>query len=226
MKPQAGGPKARRIQLPKFNVRNQMDGRKLMSKIAGRTVDMAIIDPQYRGVLDKMGYGNEGERQKKRAELAQMDDETIQEFIVEIGRVLKPSAYLVLWVDKFGIAEASHHKWLRHAPQLRRVDLLSWNKIRIGMGRRLRCLTEYAVIVQKIPLNAKETWSDHRLPDSWVEYSDREVHAHAKPVALIQRLIKATTKPGALVLDPCAGGYGVLEACKATGRDFVGCDLV
>jgi DNA modification methylase len=33
------------------------------------------------------------------------------------------------------------------------------------------------------------------------------------------------TVPGDLVLDPAAGGYGVLDAAVAMGRHFVGCDL-
>jgi DNA modification methylase len=42
---------------------------------------------------------------------------------------------------------------------------------------------------------------------------------------LIERLIRATTKAGDLVVDPCAGSYVVLEACRVSGRQFVGCDL-
>ena len=38
---------------------------KLLSKLADSSIHLAFFDPQYRGVLDKMQYGNEGERQIK-----------------------------------------------------------------------------------------------------------------------------------------------------------------
>ena len=47
---------------------------------------------------------------------------------------------------------------------------------------------------------------------------------HAKPVGLIERLIAAVTLPGDLVIDPQAGGFGVLHAAGRLGREFIGCD--
>ena len=38
-------------------------------------------------------------------------------------------------------------------------------------------------------------------------------------------LIAAVTEPEDLVLDPEAGGYSVLEACKTLDRDFIGGDI-
>nr|WP_280523639.1 hypothetical protein [Helicobacter muridarum] len=36
-----------------------------MQSLESQSVDLCFFDPQYRGVLDKMKYGNEGERQKE-----------------------------------------------------------------------------------------------------------------------------------------------------------------
>jgi site-specific DNA-methyltransferase (adenine-specific) len=145
--------------------------------------------------------------------------------IREIGRVLKPSAHLFLWVDKFMIGEGRHARLLAAAPELRIVDILCWNTLRFGMGRRLRCTTEYLVVAQKPPIRAKGVWTDRAIRDCWTEQSDRDVHPHAKPSQLTERLIRAVTRRGDLVVDPCAGGYGVLEACRLSGREFVGCDI-
>jgi site-specific DNA-methyltransferase (adenine-specific) len=38
-------------------------------------------------------------------------------------------------------------------------------------------------------------------------------------------LIGAVTLPGDLVVDPAAGGFGVLQAARSLGREFVGCDI-
>jgi len=50
-------------------------------------------------------------------------------------------------------------------------------------------------------------------------------HPHEKPTKLTKRLIEATTEPNDLIIDPCAGGFGVLKVCQETGREFLGCDL-
>jgi site-specific DNA-methyltransferase (adenine-specific) len=208
------------------NARQRIDAVELLSRIPDRIATMFFFDPQYRAVLDKLAFGNEGERQQGRAALKSMSDGDIAFVIEEAGRVLNPSGHLLLWMDKFSLASGHWRRWVRHAPQLEIVDLISWNKMRPGMGRRTRCQTEFLIILQKVPLRAKDIWTDHRLTDFWTESSDRGIHAHAKPYQLTERLIRAATQRGDLVIDPCAGGYGVLEACRASGREFIGGDLI
>lgn len=209
------------------NARQQIDAVELLSRIPDHIAALFFFDPQYRAVLDQQGYGNEGARQKGRAALKAMSDDDIAFVIEEAYRVLRPSGHLVLWMDKFSIASGHWHRWRRRrAAGFGIVDLAHWNKLRFGMGKRLRCVSEYAVILQKPPIRGKGVWTDHALPDSWPEMSDRAIHAHAKPYQFTERLIRAATKRGDLVVDPCAGGYGVLEACRATGREFVGGDLI
>jgi site-specific DNA-methyltransferase (adenine-specific) len=210
----------------KRNVRQQMNGMRLLSAIPDQSAKLVWLDPQYRTVLDKLKFGNEGARQIGRAKLPQMTDFDITLFLEEIERVLKPSAYLMFWCDKFAIGSGQHLRYLARTPALKVVDLIAWNKMSIGMGRRARCLTEYLVVVQKLPIRAKGTWSDHRIPDCWPEAKNSPRHPHAKPYRLTEALIRATTKRGDLVVDPCAGGYGTLEACLASGREFLGCDLI
>lgn len=215
----------------KYDARNKMRAATLLSQVDDRVARLAFFDPQYRGLLDAMAYGNEGKdksRQRARARLPQMRDGMIRHIIGELERALAPSGHLMLWIDKFTLAEGIvYDRWVGGEPpsKLKTVDLLHWNKLRTGMGRRLRCRSEYLLIFQKPPIRAKGVWSDHGIDDTWAEMSDREVHTHAKPVELTRRLIRATTKIGDLVLDPAAGGYGVLTACRLTRRRFLGCDI-
>jgi len=204
-----------------------MNGYAMLRALPDRCARLAFFDPQYRSNLDAMKYGNEGAgREKKRAALPPMSERTIALFVEQLERTLKPSGYAVMWIDKFILGEGRQRDFLVYAPNLSIVDIGHWNKLRPGMGRRLRCYSEYALILQKSPIRAKGTWNDHRIPDTWPEQSDRSLHAHSKPHQLIERIIRSTTKRGDLVLDPCAGSYGVLEACKLSGRDFIGCDLL
>lgn len=208
------------------NARQKMDAVELLHRIPDRLASLMVIDPQYRTGLDHLKFGNEGSRQKARHQLPQMKDDTIAFIVEEAQRVLKPSGYLFLWLDKFSIGSGQHLKYLRRARLLQVVDLICWNKMNFGMGRRARCVTEYLIVIQKAPIRAKGCWSDHSIPDCWAEAKNGGLHTHAKPHVLTERLIRSVTKRGDVVVDPCAGGYGVLTACIAAGREFIGGDLI
>lgn len=204
------------------NVRQRMDGLVMLGCLADECAACAFFDPQYRGLLDKLDYGNEGIRQIGRASLAQMDSEMIGAFVRELDRVVVRSGYVFLWVGKYHLVEGVV-PWLRDTT-LSPVDLITWKKGTFGMGWRSRHVSEYLVVLQKRPLHAARTWRDHGLPDVWEERA-KKAHPHSKPVGLQERLIRAVTQPGELVVDPAAGGYSVLEACVRCDRNFCGCDV-
>lgn len=207
----------------KMNYKNLCNGLHLLKDINEGSIATAFFDPQYRGVLDKLKFGNEGQaRGKARCELTQMDENTIKDFIREINRVLRNSGYLFLWVDKFHLCQGVLD-WFVNT-DLNLVDMIVWDKGKIGMGYRTRRKSEYLIIFQKTPIKAKAYWSDHSIPDVWEEKTQK-IHPHSKPIELQKRLIIATTVPGDVVLDPASGGFSVFEACKLSGRDFVGGDI-
>src|SRR3990167_4361712 len=83
----------------KFDTRQRMDGLKFLKLLPKESIPLVFFDPQYRSVMDKQKYGNEGKnRGRERAELPQMSDALIKKFIAEIERVLIPSGHLMLWV--------------------------------------------------------------------------------------------------------------------------------
>jgi site-specific DNA-methyltransferase (adenine-specific) len=186
-------------------------------------ITAVFFDPQYRGIMDKMKYGNEGQRQKERAVLQQMSDETIGLFIIEINRVLKGSGHLFLWIDKFHLCEGVT-SWIKNT-DFSIVDLITWDKGKIGMGYRTRRKSEYLLILQKAPIKAKGFWTRHDIPDVWSEKITNKVHPHQKPLALQKLLIDAVSSEGDYIVDPCAGSYSVLQACKELQRNFIGCDF-
>lgn len=209
----------------KIDERNVGCGLKFLADIPDNSVTTAFFDPQYRGVMEKMKYGNEGARQKGRAKLDQMPEDVIKEFLSEIDRVLKPQGHLFLWIDKYHLCEGIK-PWTGDI-SLEVVDMLTWNKGRMGMGYRTRRQSEYAFILQKPPKRAKDVWTDKSLIDVLEESVPRKGHAHRKPVGIQARLIAATTRPGDIVIDPAAGSFSVLASCKRVGnRRFFGTDLV
>ncbi len=84
----------------KPNTRIKMDGLKFLGKLDDCVVPTVFFDPQYRGILNKLKYGNElSGKSKRRAELKQLSEETISQFLNEVERILIPSGHLFLWVD-------------------------------------------------------------------------------------------------------------------------------
>lgn len=206
----------------KPNARNRSDGLVFLESLQASAFPLCIFDPQYRGVLDRQKYGNEGERQKDRARLRQMDEAQIGAFIEAIDRVLIASGHLLLWLDKYHLCTGVS-SWIS-STDLETVDLIVWNKMRIGMGYRTRRTSEYLLVLQKKPLRAKGVWKAHDIPDVWDEKLAKR-GGHAKPIGLQSRLIDCLTNPGDTVIDPAAGTFSVLDACKAAERNFLGCDL-
>lgn len=215
------------IDLPDFvkpNTRLKMDGLKLLSHFPLESVPVTFLDPQYRGVLDKMKYGNEGKsREKRRSSLMQMSEDMITEFIRCIDIVLIPSGHLFLWMDKFHLCQG-FRTWFE-GTQLDVVDLIVWNKDRFGMGYRSRRVSEYCVVLQKQPRKAKGVWKIHNIRDVWLERTKTKDHPHQKPIGLQAELIDAVSNEGDYIIDPAAGSFSVMEAALSKGRNFIGCDL-
>jgi site-specific DNA-methyltransferase (adenine-specific) len=203
------------------NIAQYGDALALLRSLPDRCTPLVFFDPQYRGVLDMLKYGNEGARQRGRFNLPAMTGDYIDLCCREAARVLKPSGYLFRWTDTFHLCEGDH---LRIA-ELKCVDLIAWDSLRFGNGYRSRRRGDYLLVMQKPPLVAKATWRDHGICNRWPEKIDRKIHPHVKPIGLISRLIGAVTKPGDLVVDPAAGSFVVMHAAHQLGREFVGCDI-
>jgi site-specific DNA-methyltransferase (adenine-specific) len=88
-----------------------------------------------------------------------MSDALIQEFFHEIERILTPNGNVMLWVDNTFTLDTS----------LQLVDMIVWNKGRIGLGYRSWRCSEYLVIFQKPPVRVKGVWPVRNIPDIWIE---------------------------------------------------------
>ena len=70
--------------------------------------------------------------------------------------------------------------------------------------------------------NPSDVWEIPNVKSRHVEKTD---HPCQFPVALVQRLIRALTKPGGLVVDPFMGSGTCAAAAAIEGRQFWGCDV-
>ena len=124
----------------------------LLQSLPDCCTPLVFFDPQHRDTLDRLAYGNEGARQKGRALLPAMTSDYVDACCREAARVLRPSGYLLQWVDTFRLCEAYH---LRITDLLKCVDLIAWDNKRIGNGYRSRRRGDYLLVLQKPPLAAK-----------------------------------------------------------------------
>ena len=210
------------------------NGLTLLRNLPPQSISACFFDAQYREVMDKMSYGNEGKsRQSKRIALPQMSRTLITSFLIDIAAAMKPGGYVFFWTDKFSLVEGVHNVILEAAnrnleprERLIKVDMITWDKGRIAQGYRSRGKSEFCVILQKWPKSIK-TWKDKGIPDVWEERipHPRSGHPHKKPIHLLLALINSVTEPLEFVLDPCAGSFATLDVCGLTGRNFIGCDI-
>jgi site-specific DNA-methyltransferase (adenine-specific) len=204
---------------------NKADGLDLLRGTPENYSKLVVFDPQYRGLPDKLKYGNEGKRQKGRFVLPQMSDSVITKFGLEIVRILGPSGYCALWADKMMLCQAIAPQFF--GSKLEIVDLITWDKRTFGMGYRSRRRGEHLIILQKPPIKARATWrSMPSIPDVWQEKITNKIHAHQKPFELQRAIIEATTNPGDVVIDPVAGSFSLMACAHACGRRFLGGDIM
>ena len=58
-----------------------------------------------------------------------------------------------------------------------------------------------------------------------MNFDKNSPHPCAKPLNILEKLIKVHSRPGDVVLDPFMGGGSTGVACKNTGRDFIGIEM-
>jgi site-specific DNA-methyltransferase (adenine-specific) len=78
-------------------------------------------------------------------------------------------------------------------------------------------------------LNIAESLIEGKSPSNilrfWFAPSEQRVHEMQKPVALLEFLIRLTTREGQIVLDPFMGSGSTAVACKNLRRHFIGFEI-
>lgn len=203
-----------------------MDGLVLLKRIPDASIPYVIFDPQYDHLLQHMKYGNtiENGRQKGRRMLPPQNAMDLWLFGQEIVRILKPSGHVSLWMDTHILCETDPLE-IFDREVMNRVDLIVWDKQKMGMGARSRHQCEFLMTFQKNPKRAKDCWNSHMIRDVTSE-AVTKTHPHSKPVGLQAQLIEALVPKGGVVVDPTAGGFSTMIAAHKVGRRFLGCEFL
>ena len=202
-----------------WNTKQSGEALELLSNLETNSVSLVFLDPQYEPVKNVLSLNYP---------LYSQSDYQILRILEQIERVLKPSSFCLLWVNKTLLGNDRIPLWLLKTLSLKIVDCLVWHKKNyLGLGTWLRSNAEFCFLVQKYPQKGK-VFKNRSFGNVWEENvvpSGKRWHPHQKPRELIKALILATTNEKDLIIDPCAGSFVVLEVCQELNRNFLGVDL-
>ena len=184
--------------------------------------DVVVTDPAYESLEKHRAIGTT--TRLKHSKASSNDWFTIfpnarfGELFREIHRVLKPDTHFYLLCDAETMfvakpeAEAAGFKFWKP---------LVWDKCTIGMGYHYRARYEFILFFEK----GKRRLNDLGVPDIIAAPRIRGGYPAEKPPEVAEVLIRQSTGPGGVVIDPFMGSGSVGIAAARLGRRFLGNDL-
>ena len=223
------------------------DGLALMADLPADSVDCIWTDPPYllsndgvTCVAGKRVSVNKGAWD--RSDGIENDHEFNLSWLRECYRVLKPAG--TIWVT------GTYHVYLSVGLAMMQLGFrilndIIWEKSNPPPNLGCRCFahsTETILWATKAPKGSKHKYTFHyqemkdenggkqmktvwRFPAAGRPEKQFGKHPTQKPIALIERCLRASTNPGDLVLDPFAGAASTGCAALALGRRFIGSEI-
>ena len=224
----------------------QGDALPLMRSLPANSIDCVWTDPPYllsnngmTCVAGKRVSVNKGEWDRSQG--LEMDHEFNLSWLGECHRVLKPAG--TIWVT------GTVHVYLSVGMAMMQLGFrilndITWEKTNPPPNLGCRCFThstETVLWATKAPKGSKHRYkfdyqamkaenggkqmkSVWRFPAAGKDEKTFGKHPTQKPVALIERCLRASTDGGDIVFDPFAGSGSTGVAAMRLGRQFVGCE--
>jgi len=205
------------------------DAVRFLKKLPAASVDVIVTDPAYSGMNNKLKlgrgrivgqYADKGAADGKWfAEFADTE-ENYATFLTECRRVLKKSTgHLYIMFDSFSL--------LSLAPVVRKYfdvkNLITWDKVNIGMGHYFRRRHEYIVFATN---GNNRKIRNRSFPDVWrFKRIHRATYPTQKPVELFQAMIYASAEKDFVICDPFMGSASAAIAAIRNECRFIGCDI-
>ena len=222
------------------------DAIEFLRSLQSGSIDCIWTDPPYllsndgvTCVAGKRVTVNKGEWDRSQG--FELDHEFNRTWLAECHRALKPSG--TIWVT------GTLHVYLSVGMAMlqlgfRILNDITWEKPNPPPNLGCRCFTHstetilWATKAQKgsrdrYTFNYQEMREENggkqmktvwQIPAAGKEEKTLGKHPTQKPLALIERCIRASTNPGDLVVDPFAGSGATAVACRRLGRNFVVCE--
>lgn len=190
--------------------------------LAPGSVDLVVTDPAYESLEKHRKIGTTTRLKQSKGSSNEwfeiFRNDRFPAFFAEVYRVLADDRHFYMYCDAETMfvtrpmAEAAGFTFWKP---------LVWDKQRIGMGYHYRARYEFVLFFEK----GKRKLADLGVPDIIEAPRVFGGYPTQKPVEVSEVLIRQSTTPGELVIDPFMGSGSVGSAATSLGRRFAGCDL-
>jgi len=190
--------------------------------LPNESIDLVVTDPPYESLEKHRAIGTTTRLKHSKASSNDwfeiFPNDRFAELFAEIYRVMKKNTHFYLYCDPetmfFAkpVAEAAGFKFWKQ---------IIWDKVSIGMGYHYRARYECILFFEK----GKRKLNDLGIADIISVPRVRGGYPAEKPPQVTEVLIKQSTVPGELVIDPFMGSGSSGVAAAALGRQFLGNDL-
>ena len=185
--------------------------------LQGKEVDMTVTDPPY-----NVNYANSAKDKMRGKDRAILNDNLGDGFYDFLLAALTPimanctgAVYVAMSSSELDVLQAAFReaggKW---------STFIIWAKNTFTMGRS-DYQRQYEPILYGWPEGGKHHWcGDRDQSDVWQikKPHKNDLHPTMKPVELVERAIRNSSKPGDVVLDPFGGSGTTLIAAEKSGR--------
>ena len=202
----------------------------LMRDIPDNSIDLIVTDPPY--LISTNGGGTINKVKKLRDSLTDLTNANITEgydiekFNTEFIRVMK-DINIYIWCNKVQIPEYFNFYVNRHKCKF---DIICWHKTNAlpTYSNKYLSDTEYCLYFRKggkcFPQSYQDAQTFYIAP---INHKDKKEFGHPtiKPLDIMEKLIRNSSKEGDVVLDPFMGSGTTGVACINTNRNFIGIEL-
>jgi DNA modification methylase len=185
--------------------------------LQGKAVDLTFTDPPY-----NVNYANSAKDKMRGKDRAILNDNLGDGFYDFLLAALTPimanctgAVYVAMSSSELDVLQAAFReaggKW---------STFIIWAKNTFTMGRS-DYQRQYEPILYGWPEGGKHHWcGDRDQSDVWQikKPHKNDLHPTMKPVELVERAIRNSSKPGDVVLDPFGGSGTTLIAAEKSGR--------
>ncbi len=186
------------------------------------SADLVLTDPPYESLEKHRAIGTTTRLKHSKASsndwFAIFPNSRFPELFREVYRVLRKHRHFYLYCDP---ETAFVAKPMAEAAGFKFWKPIVWDKKRIGMGYHYRSRYEFILFFEK----GKRKLNDLGISDIIECPRVFGGYPAEKPAEVSEVLVKQSTQPGELVIDPFMGSGSAGVAAVRLGRSFAGSDV-
>ena len=193
-----------------------------LQELPDASVDLVVTDPPYESLEKHRAVGTTTRLKHSKASSNDwfeiFPNSRFQELFTELYRVLKKNAHFYLFCDQETMFVA---KPIAESVGFRFWKPLVWDKMKIGMGYHYRARYELILFFEK----GKRKLNDLGVSDIIQVPRIYRGYPTEKPVEVSEILVRQSTEPGEIVIDPFVGSGSTGVAAVTLERRFIGNDI-